>query len=659
MAPSKGRLALGRENLLTAARLLGALVLAGLADQAFRNQQPVWDRLIFLAGAVGLFLWATYRLKGLEAPFPPLKEGPPLSTRRWAMLGLAISLALLAWPAFAGNRLQPLGLVLLAGAIACLALAGRQGRDQQAPPPRGDLLAPRVRHLALLGIVLLGALFRLYRLDMLPSDMFNDLAHIWKETERVLEGEWMIYGTVFPGREPLLFYLNALLAQIVGLRFFTLKLSTALVGIATVPVVYLLGREAYSDAAGLGAALFLALSKWHVLLSRVGFRAILTPLTTALCLYFLLRGLRRGRRADFVWAGVWGALGLYGYTSALAVIPAVVIGLGLHALSGHARDLWRMRWALLLALLLALIIALPLLRFMLVDGAEQFWMRPRTRYSEAEATLPGPRWQIWWGNLVRAAGMFNFQGDVVFRTNIPYDPHLGVVAGPLFLLGFFLILARWRRGGNALLLSFFIWLLIPSTLALAFPREVPSAVRAGGALATVTLFPAVAVVAAWQRLARAIPDLRTSWGWSGLLAGLALWSGLYNAHLCFEAYPQVLPAENYPLFRQIAHVIDEFGDDGPVLLKSVPHWDDKDAIRRQSQYHPEWGYHGEILTTIDPAFFAQLPAQQGGVIVNPERDQEALQQLRQIFPQGISLVYRDDQGRPQFVLFFFHKDKGP
>ncbi len=634
--------------------LLGGVGLAGLATYALRHRFPPWDSAVFLVGALALFLWGA-RTEEVESLWPSPAEEEPFSLQQWYVIGGAFFFGALSWFTFSGNRLSRPGLLWLALALAAIFVAAWPRQPVPSPQPR-DRLSPPVRLLALLGIVLLGAAFRLYRLDSLPSDMFNDLTYNYRETEQILRGEWMIYATGFPGREPLLFYLTALLAQLTGLNFYTLKLITALVGTATLPVIYLLGRELYGDLVGLVAALLLAVAKWHVLISRVGFRGILTPLMAALVALFLLRGLRSGRRSDFLWAGFFLGLSLYTYTAALALFPATFLGLTLYALAGRARDLWRVRRSLLLALLVALLVALPMLRYMLVDGREQFWFRPLTRVGEVEENYPGPPGEILLGNLLRTAGMFHIRGDVVFRVNVPEDPHLDGVAGTLFLVGLPLLLARWRRGGNALVLVFFGVMLLPTALALAFPREVPGAVRSGGAMATVMLFPAVAVAVLWERLGALFPMLRSSWGWGGLLAVLTLASGLQNAHLCFVEYPRFLPYENYPLYREIAHVIDEFGRDGAVYLKSVPFWDDKDAIRLQTKEHPEWGLHGEVLTEIDRAFFASQGAGQGAVIVNPEQDRTSLLLLQEMFPHGLTFYYRDGQGRPQFAVFLYRRD---
>jgi len=654
---------LHRDNLISLARLAGAVALAAMATAALRGGGRLLDGWLFLAGGAALFILEFRRRPGQERPHAPLEKEPPLGRRQWLAIGLAMLPAAAAFLLFADNNLSPLGLILLAIAIGIVvaATAHRAPRTPPLPGAVSDLLPPRARYLALAGIVVLAAFFRLYLLDSLPGDMFNDLGYNYQETRTILDGDWMIYATGYPGREPLLFYLTALLSHITGLNFYALKLVSALVGIATVPVVYLLGREAYNDAVGLVAALLLAVAKWHVLISRVGFRGIQTALVTALVLLFLLRGLRRGRRSDLLWAGAFTGLAPYTYTAALAVWPAVVLGLGLYALAGRARDLVRVRRSLLLAALVALLVALPMLRYMLVDeeGRQNFWRRPLTRISETETSLPGSQGELLLQNVVHTAGMFHVMGDSIFRTNVPYDPHLDTTAGLFFLLGLPLVLLRLRRGGNPLVVVFFVLLLLPTTLSLAFPLEVPGAVRSSGALATVMLFPAVAVVAAWQRLGEALAVLKTKWAWGALLAGLALWAGLFNARLCFVEYPKVLPEENYPLFREIAHVIDEFGSDGAVLLKTIPHWDDKDAIRLQTAGHKEWGLHGEILTTIDAQVFEQLHVPRVAVILQPERDPESLAELARLYPQGMTLLYRDRRDKVQFGVFLFRVGAAP
>jgi len=604
-----------------------------------------------------LVLVGLRRVEPLERPAAFAPTPAPFDWQGWLCLALAVAAAVAAWPLCAENRFTLPGVLLLAVAVATAALAGGRDDDGRRAAVRGpshDLLPPLARRSALLAVVAVAAAFRLVALDTLPADMFNDITHIYQETARVLEGRWMVYGTHYPGREPLLFYLDAGVALVRGLDFYTLKLTTALVGTATVPVVYLLGREAFDDAVGLAAALFLAGSRWHVLISRVGFRGILTPLLAALVLLFLLRGLRRGSRADLLWAGAWTGLSLYTYTAALAIPAAVVGGLAVWTAAGadrgrRWRELWCLRRPLLQAAMVALLVALPMLRFMLVDGRDAFWFRPLTRVAERERPIAAPVWRILAGNAVRAGGMLHVRGDVVSRVNVPFEPHLDLVAGALFLVGLPLLFVRIGHGGNAVILVFLAALLLPSALSLAFPNEVPGAVRAGGVLAVVPLVPAAGLVA-WCR--RAAPRRHAeTWAVALLLTGVA--SGLVNARSVFVDYPGHLPYGNYPLFREIAAAIDDHGRRGPVLLKAVPHWDDRDAIRLQTERHQDWGLDDEVIADVDEATLRRWSGGTLTVIVNVGRDRAALTELQSRHPAGATRLYRDHAGVARFATFSF------
>ncbi|MGC8874890.1 MAG: glycosyltransferase family 39 protein [Chloroflexia bacterium] len=635
-------------------RLFGAFACAGLATWSLRTRQPPLDSFLFVVGAGVLFVSTVLWPERFDRP---LDEVPvcerPFGERAGLAIAGAVALGALAWPAFADNRLRPGGLLLLGLSLALLVW----GTWEPGPARKPKGAAPRLHWIAFGATLALAAFFRLYRLDTIPSDMFNDLAHNYEETARILRGEWMIYATSFPGREPLLFYIAAAVARLAGLSFLSLKLTTALLGIVLAFAVYLLGREVYDEGVGWIAALLVAVAKWPVLIHRVGFRGTLTALTTALAGYFLLRGLREGRRVCLLAAGGLLGLGLYGYTAALAAVPAVLIGLGLQALAGDHHRLWELRRSLFLGALVGLLVALPLLRYMLVDGRESFWFRPLTRLSSQERPLPGPAGVVFLGNLLRTAGMFHVRGDIVFRTNIPGDPHLDPVTGALFLLGVAVVLRHLRRGKNLLVLSLFATMLLPTTLSLAFPQEVPGAVRSSGAIATVMFFPALALTLAGDVLRDLLPHR----GWKRcallLLGGVLLATTALNARLCFVEYPKYLPFGNYPLFREIARVIDDLGDDGAVLLKDVPYWSDRDAIRLQTRAHKEWGLHGEIMLAEDPWDFQALRQMgpQVAIVFHPE-DRANLNLVRAEFPDGVELVFRDDAGRPQFIVYLFRTE---
>ena len=143
-----------------------------------------------------------------------------------------------------------------------------------------------------------------------------------------------VFITSYTGKEVLFFYLAGVLARLVGPGVFSLRLTAAFVGLLTIAVTYRLGTILLRDRRlALLAASLLAISFWHLLLSRLGFRAITQPLLQGLTMWGIWRGLQvlelPGRRA-WPWALLGGiALGLTAYTYLAARIFPLLLLLAL------------------------------------------------------------------------------------------------------------------------------------------------------------------------------------------------------------------------------------------------------------------------------------------------------------------------------------------
>ena len=97
--------------------------------------------------------------------------------------------------------------------------------------------------------------FRLYKTASIPSEPFSDHAEKILDVYDISQGQ---YGIFFPrntGREAIQMYWTLLVANVfgTGLSYLSLKLGTALLGILTLPYVYLLGKEFGGSRVGLFA----------------------------------------------------------------------------------------------------------------------------------------------------------------------------------------------------------------------------------------------------------------------------------------------------------------------------------------------------------------------------------------------------------------------
>jgi hypothetical protein len=203
--------------------------------------------------------------------------------------------------------------------------------------------------LVAIGIVLF---FRLYKLNDVPPEMVSDHSEKLLDIWDVLNGKTNIFFPRNTGREGFQMYLTAAVIQIfgTGYSFLSMKIGTAIAGLVTLPFIYLLGKEIGSRRAGLLAMVLAGIAYWPNVISRVALRFTFYPLFVAPALFFLIRGLRRSNRNDFILAGLALGVGLHGYTPFRIMPFVMIIAVGLYLLHRQSQGL-RKRTVLYLILM--------------------------------------------------------------------------------------------------------------------------------------------------------------------------------------------------------------------------------------------------------------------------------------------------------------------
>ncbi|MFN8497467.1 MAG: hypothetical protein U0641_06385 [Anaerolineae bacterium] len=282
--------------------------------------------------------------------------------------------------------------------------------------------------------VVIGAALRLWGLNHFPPGLSVDEAYNLIDAQRILDGARPLFLPDNAGREALYSYWQAILVAALGPAALALRLASAVLGIATIPLTYWAAKELPWPRARLIAAVAAALLAalfWHVLFSRFGIRAISLPLLEALFLGWLWRGLVRARPLYFALAGA--ALGLAVYTGTAArLLPIVpLVSLPLFAwLDPDRRPLYLrgLAWTLGVA---ALVVA-PL--------AVYFYTHPAQFGSHLSEVAVGPADIA--ANVARVAGMFNLRGDTAWWRNLAGRPAFDPLIGLAFLAG--IALLAWR-----------------------------------------------------------------------------------------------------------------------------------------------------------------------------------------------------------------------
>ena len=259
---------------------------------------------------------------------------------------------------------------------------------------------------------------------------------------RILRGSfWHAMSAVGAGESapPLYYALAWLWTQLTGTGEVGLRSISALAGVATVPVAYLIAAELSrlnADCAvdppiagstaqsaqrtGVVAAALVAVNPMLLWYSQEARAYALFSLLTAISLLYFVRALRHGRRRDLTGWGVASALALA--THYFAVFPVAAEGLWLLRRRRRAslRGLW-------IAALAGLLLAPLAIHQMSIGHAEWIGNHPLAR-------------RLWEAGMTFMVGE---TGDIIAR---PVDPLLALVPALLVVAALALLLVRGERG---------------------------------------------------------------------------------------------------------------------------------------------------------------------------------------------------------------------
>ncbi len=656
--------------------LTAALAFAVLGQALLRRKGYPLDGPLFYGLAAVCFLWFVWK----SAPgFPHREPGAAarslrlLDARGKIFIPLAIASALLAYLTLGGNRFTRTGLTFWVLSVLLFLAGSVELPEDNSPEAWKRRLDPARMRLswdwtlpALLLILTVGAFFRFYHLASIPAEMTSDHAEKLLDVWDVLHGKYPIYFTRNTGREAFQFYWTALLIRLVplGISHLALKLGTSLVSWFTLPYMYLLGKELFDRETGLLAAGFLAVSRWHVAITRVGLRFPLTAFFLAPALYHLFRAMRTNERNQWLWAGFWLGAGLHGYT-AFRMVPVLFVLLFLTKLLWDAtgrflgKRISQEHTALdpktwyngLLSGTLALLVFLPLLRYW-HDDPKMFWYRSFSRVATKKMTL-GEMWHVFWSNVWNALRMFNWRGDVVWVNTVSLSPVLGAVTGGLFILGgvyllWMLILHGERR--SAYVIVTFLVMLLPSILSLSFPIENPSVVRAGGdvlAVAMMVALPLSLAMKAWKRA------LGRMWGsWTAVILALTLWAiaigGSYKWYFrVYDLQYRKSAWNSTEMAKVLGGFANSVSDYKHIYIKAWPYWVDTRTVGINLG-NAHWN---NVLMKIEEAR-AHVSDPKPKMYLLDIHDAKSLKYLEQLYPKGHHYVYHSRTPTRDFVVFW-------
>lgn len=429
--------------------------------------------------------------------------------------------------------------------------------------------------LFLLIILLIASFLRFYKLGGNPPSLTWDEAS-WgynayslgidgrDEFGRFLPLDYLeSFGDFKP---PMYAYLDVLPIKFLGLNEFTTRFPSALFGVLTVLITYFLTKRIFWDSKSkelyaLLSALFLAISPWHIMLSRAAFEANIASFFIVMGIWLFLGGIQE-KKWYIIFSAISFALSIYTFNSARVVAPLVVLLLTCL----FRKRLLSVKRQVVLAFIIGCILILPTLKFLLSPQASLRFKEVNifsdsniVAISNQEITNDN---FAWWSRIIHnrrlGYGMeflrhyFDNLNPIFLFIRGDGNPKFSIqTVGQMywwdipFFIGGILFLIRKKEGYWYIIPLWLILAVIPAATA----RETPHALRVENALPTFQMLTAYGCVVVLEKIRKLkLPILS--------IIFLALFLNfLYFYHDYFVHYARVFSGEwQYGYKDSIAYV---------------------------------------------------------------------------------------------------------
>lgn len=428
----------------------------------------------------------------------------------------------------------------------------------------------------LIGIVLLAAVLRFWQLGINPPSLtWDEVAWGYNAYSLGIDGKDE-FGKLLPYtyvesfgdfKPPVYAYLDVLPIKIFGLNEFATRFPSALFGTLTVLVSYFLVKQLFphsksSTFYALITSGLLAISPWHINLSRAAFEANVASFFITNGLWLFLKWIHERKNWSLVCSAISFVLSIYTFNTARVVVPILVITLAV----GFYKHLVKESKQVLVAGILGLLLLIPVIPFLLSPQAN-LRFREVNIFSDiniierTNQDIQNDN-QVWWSKIIHNRRLvyavvylnhyfdnltpkflfINGDGNPKFSTQDVGQLYMWEL--PFLMAGAFLLF-KYREG---------YWWIIPIWLFIgiipaATARETPHALRIETTLPTFQIFIAYGIFTLYMKLKK----FKTAF--VGLLLIVALGNFSYYLHGYYAHYPQEFSSEwQYGYKESIAYV---------------------------------------------------------------------------------------------------------
>jgi len=170
-------------------------------------------------------------------------------------------------------------------------------------------------------------------------------------------------------KPPVYAYLDVLPVKIFGLSEFAVRFPSALFGVLTVIATYFLVKRIFwksklKESYALTSTLILAISPWHIMLSRAAFEANVATFFIVLGVWLFLLSMQ-SKRWVLLLSVISFVLSIYTFNTARIVVPILILVLAF----GFRKELLKGKKEVIIAIAFGIILILPTLQFLLSPQA--------------------------------------------------------------------------------------------------------------------------------------------------------------------------------------------------------------------------------------------------------------------------------------------------
>ena len=426
-------------------------------------------------------------------------------------------------------------------------------------------------------IVVLAAILRFWQLGVNPPSLsWDEVAWGYNAYSLGIDGKDE-FGRFLPlnylesfgdFKPPMYAYLDIIPIKIFGLNEFAVRFPSAFFGILTVLITYFLTKRIFPDSKSLEignwkleipvtAAAILAISPWHINLSRAAFEANVATFFLAGGIWLFLKGVQEKKRYIVV-SVVFFVLSVYTFNTARIVAPLLALLLGF----SFRKQLIENKKQTLMAVLVGILLLFPTLGFLfspqaslrfkevnifsdieviktanqeIANDKSAFWSNilHNRRFAYASSYL-----RHYFDNLNPSFLFIKGDGNPKFSTQDVGQMYLWDL--PFFIMGILFILRK--KEGNWWLVP--VWLVV-GIIPAATARETPHALRIETTLPTFQIFVAYGLVMFLRGISKMgqIAKIQIKYLIFSLCFLFLIFNFLYYYHGYYAHYPREFSGE--------------------------------------------------------------------------------------------------------------------